>query len=426
MLQKSKSFFLSFILFMLLQLQGYTQNEISSPYSGYGVGLLTNSTPNHLVAMGGTAYAMQNPHYINFRNPASYFAFDSLSFIADASFSIMSGKLRTNLETQKGSFARPNYIAIGLPITKIWRTSVGILPFSDKGYTIVDKKNDPNFGNIVYKYAGEGGLMQLYWGNALRICKGLTIGLNASYIFGTLADTRYVEFSGSNFYNTRISQFFYVDGIYLTLGLQYFTNIKTHHRLGFGAVYENSAYIWTKENLLISYYEKEYSSASEHDTVLNVIGQKGRLQIPQSIGGGVSYSYKNKLLIGADVTWQNWKKYKLMGETDSLKNALISSVGFQYIPDPTSNKFFKNIALRAGFRYSTGYIQIRNTPITEWVVSFGLGIPLKTFNSRSSINIMFEYGRMGTLKNNLIQQDNFKFSLSFILQEKWYQRTKLE
>ena len=112
------------------------QNEISSPYSNYGIGLVNSCTPSALTALGGTAYAMQNPFMINFRNPASYVAFDSLSFIADASFSVHANTLKIDTLTQKSAIAHPNYFTIGLPVTKHWRTSAGILPYSDLARSI--------------------------------------------------------------------------------------------------------------------------------------------------------------------------------------------------------------------------------------------------------------------------------------------------
>jgi hypothetical protein len=421
MLKTIKLLFLFVILVSLFIPKVNSQNEINSPYSGYGVGLLTNSTNGTMASMGGVGYAMQNPYYINFKNPASYVAFDSLSFIADASLSMISGKLRTTTLVQRTSFARANYLMMGLPVAKNWRTSAGIVPFSDMGYKIYDAYDD-----YTYTYNGEGGLMQLYWGNAFKLWKGLSVGINTSYMFGTLSSIRYVEFNGENFYNTRIARSIYVDGIYISAGLQYFTTIKDNHKLGFGVVYENSAYIWARENLLINYYEDAYSSTDNYDTLINKTDTKGRLKLPQTIGAGISYCYKDKLLIGIDLSWQNWSKYELMGESDSLKDALTGSVGLQYTADPQSTKYINNVSFRAGAKYSTGYFTIHNSPISEYAFTFGVGLPLKSFTTKSSINIMVEFGQMGTLKNDLILQNYFKFSLNFILQEKWYQRVKLE
>ena len=50
------------------------QNEIRMPYSSYGIGTISHLSNGTLDAMGSVSYAMQNPYYINFRNPASYAA----------------------------------------------------------------------------------------------------------------------------------------------------------------------------------------------------------------------------------------------------------------------------------------------------------------------------------------------------------------
>lgn len=81
---------------------------------------------------------------------------------------------------------------------------------------------------------------------------------------------------------------------------------------------------------------------------------------------------------------------------------------------------------RLGSRFSTGYLYIKEHLISEFALSAGLGFPLKTFNSRSSINIMFEYSRLGTMKDDLILQNCYKLSFNFILQERWYQRRKID
>jgi hypothetical protein len=147
--------------------------------------------------------------------------------------------------------------------------------------------------------------------------------------------------------------------------------------------------------------------------------------MPHIIGGGISYGYKDRLLVGADFTWQNWKRFSMTEVQDSLKNNFIAAIGVQYIPNPTSSKYYNKINFRAGTRISTGYISIHEKAISEFAVSIGFGFPIRTFNYRSSVNIMFEYSKLGTLKNNLILQDFFKLSFNFILQEKWYQRRKL-
>ncbi|MBP5401066.1 MAG: hypothetical protein J6Y35_05490 [Bacteroidales bacterium] len=405
------------------------QNDISSPYSMYGVGLLSNVTSGAYSAMGKVGYAMQHPHLINFKNPASYVAFDSLSFIGDVGFSIYSSTLSTKYISQKATLARPDYFAFGLPVTKHWRTCAGILPFSNLGYSISDSRTVDNVGDVAYLYSGSGGLYQIYWGNAFKLCKGLSIGLNASYLFGNLNYTQSAVIDGENFFNAMSSRTLDLDGIYLSAGLQYFVMAKGKHLFGIGLVYENSAYIWARQNDFA--YTYTTSTEIPCDTA-SYTNSKGNLQLPQTIGGGFSYQYKDKLWVTADVSWQNWKRFHLSTETmsENFNNAMNYSIGVQFIPDATSSNYAKKIRLRIGARYSTGYINATTngitTPISDFCVSAGIGLPLKLFTSNSSVGILFEYGSMGTRQNNLLKENYFRFSLHFTLQERWYQRVKLD
>jgi hypothetical protein len=414
----------------MLSVFGVAQNEVNSPYSGYGVGNLSPRTNIVTGSMGGVGYALQNPYYINFKNPASYAAFDSLSFTGDLAFSYINQNMRTQKQAQSGSFAQLEYLAIGLPILPVWRTSIGIMPYSDVGYGITDTYTDEHFGEVYNLYKGDGGLMLLYWGNAFKICKGLSLGMNLSYLFGTINKTSFAEYELENSCNTMISNFRYLDGIQLSAGIQYHTKINEKHQLGFGAVYENALKVWSRENLLALQYYGKYNHINPYfDTVVAKIGknaERSSVKMPHTVGGGISYEYKDKLLAAVDITWQNWKRFSMSNTKDSLKNNLIAALGIQYVPNAMSSKYYNKINFRAGARISSGYLILNNNPISEFAVSVGLGLPFRTLNSRSSINIMFEYSKLGTLKNNLILQNYYKISFNFILQEKWHQRTKLD
>jgi len=421
--------FLLLLIFFMLSFFGTAQNDINSPYSGFGVGILSPRTNTVLSSMGGVGYALQNPCYINFKNPAAFAIFDSLSFIGDLSFNFTNQVLKTQTQDYSGSFAQFDYLAIGLPVLSVWRTSAGIMPYSDIGYNIIDTHSDDHFGIINNRYEGNGGLQLLYWGNAFKVCKGLTLGVNLSYLFGTINTLNFAEYELSNSFNTLIHSFRHLDGIQVTGGIQYYTTIKEKHHIGIGAVYENAIKVWSRENRLELNYIDNHSANSYYDTIKVFIGKnalKSYVKMPQSAGIGLSYGYIYKLLAAVDVTWQNWKNFNMQNNKDSLKNNLIISIGFQYVPNAMSSKYYNKINFRIGSRISSGYIVLNNKPISEFAISAGLGFPIRTLTTQSSINIMFEYSKLGTIQNNLILQNYYKLSFNFILQEKWYQRRKLE
>ena len=421
--------FLLLLTFFILSVFGVAQNEINSPYSGFGIGILSPRTNTVLSSMGGAGYALQSSYYINFKNPAAYAAFESLSFIGDLSFSVTNQHLKTGNLDYKGSLAQLDYLAIGLPVLKVWRTSAGVMPYSDIGYNIIDAHNDDNFGMVANRYEGNGGLQLLYWGNAFKVCKGLTLGVNLSYLFGRINTLNFAEYELSNSFNTLIHSFRHLDGIQVTGGMQYNTTVKEKHHVGIGAVYENALKVWSRENRLELNYIDNHSANSYYDTIKASIGKnalKSHVKMPQSAGIGISYGYRDRLIAAVDVTWQNWKNFSMQNNKDSLKNNLITAIGFQYVPNAISSKYYNKINFRLGTRISSGYIVLNNKPISEFAISAGLGFPIRTLTTQSSINIMFEYSKLGTLKSNLILQNYYKLSFNFILQEKWYQRRKLE
>ncbi len=429
MLKHIYKYFIAALILLSGTLLSIAQNEISSPYSMYGIGLLSETSTGAYDAMGRVGYAMQDPYLINFKNPASYVGFDSLSFTADIAFSIYSSTLSTYSISQKATYARPTYFCIGLPVTKHWRTSAGVMQYSNLGYNILDIRDVKNVGTVNYQYAGDGGLLQLYWGNAFKIYKGLSIGLNVSYVFGKLNYEKAAIFDGTNFFHTMVNRITDIDGINISAGVQYFCNINNKHKLGFGLVYETSAYVWTRQTDYV--YNFSSTSSTAVDTI-NYAKTKGNMKLPQTIGGGISYQFKEKVCVTADATWQDWKRYYMSASPNSenLKNSMTYNFGLQFIPDANSTKYFKRIRIRAGARYTSGYITIPtgdgNTAITDFSFSLGLGFPFKSYSFNSSIGVLFEYGIMGTHANDLLRDNYFRFSLHFTLQEKWYQRVKLD
>ena len=65
----------------------YAQSGTNSPYSQYGLGVLSDQTSGFNRGMNGVGLGFREHNQVNFINPASYSAVDSLSFIFDVGFS---------------------------------------------------------------------------------------------------------------------------------------------------------------------------------------------------------------------------------------------------------------------------------------------------------------------------------------------------
>ena len=71
-----KRLFLLVVIITLGWFCSFGQNNIGTPYSYYGLGLMPENTGPY-AAMGGVAAAMRDNDNINYLNPAAYTALDS-------------------------------------------------------------------------------------------------------------------------------------------------------------------------------------------------------------------------------------------------------------------------------------------------------------------------------------------------------------
>ncbi len=113
------------------------------------------------------------------------------------------------------------------------------------------------------------------------------------------------------------------------------------------------------------------------------------------------------------------------------------SAGGFFIPDYSSfTSYWKRIVYRLGVRYEETGLLVKDIPLNDFGISFGLGLPLgapiPTTNSLqyagmfSNVNIGFELGRRGTTTYGRIEEDYFKVSISLSLNDKWFVKRKYD
>lgn len=412
------------LILVVISSFAFGQNNLSSPYTRYGIGLLNNRNTIFCTSMGGLSQAVQMPYVINSANPASYNAIDTLGFIMDGSLIVVQTKSQTELLQQSSSYSSLGYFNVGFTIYKGWKSAIGIQPFSDVGYRISSTGTDVHNGNYTNRYIGYGGLSQVYWGNSLRIAHGLSVGLNTSYLFGTINRQRIQEFTDMTILGSDTKNKTYIHGFNFLAGLQYKKELKNDQYFILGATTGFQSSLNASEDLFTTTFL--LNSAEYHitkDTIENSTSHIGTINLPLSAGGGFTFGKENKYMIGADINWQNWSKYSVFNTNDSLVNSYQVSVGGMYTPDPQSQKLFQKIRYRAGFRYQKSYLDLKNTNIGEFGISLGLSIPMK---KKSSINIGIEYGEKGTVANSLIKESFTRISIGFQLWDNMYVRRKLD
>ena len=424
--------FLTFFTFNFLVFifEIFPQTRVSSPYSAFGIGdiVYDKYLPNS--SMGGFAIAYRDPASVNYINPASYTAFDSLSFVFQTGVVSNFSRLSSASASENNNYTSLSYITFGFPVTKWWRSSIGFLPYSNVGYNSTISTNIPNIGNTQYSFNATGGFRTVYIGNAFKINKNLSIGFNASYIFGSIERNKSVSQPDSSYeYFTNQNERYIPSDFYLNFGMQYTAHLKKNLSLTTGLIYSVSTNLRAREDILTTRYILSSGSQTTVDTIYKSGHLKGNITIPQTIGIGIMLAKEDKWLIGADFRSQSWSKYKTtfggVEVKDSLTNSWQASIGGEYIPDNSSvSSYLQKIHYRFGLHYAVSNIKLMNTQLTDYGFSLGLVLPFKRTKTNLSINL--DFGQLGTTDKLLLKEEYFNLTLCLNIWERWFYKRKYD
>ena len=403
----------------------FAQIQIVSPYSRFGIGDLSDNNNAWNLTMGQLGIGLRSTSHVNYANPASYSAFDSLSFVFEGGFNGEFVKLSSDFQTVNRNYASLGYLLFGMPVNRWWKTSLGLVPFSDVGYSVANYEEYVNSGTVVRLYTGDGGISRLFWGNSFRFLRKISIGVNISYLFGSMDRQAMVLFPDS-VYAMNFKEAFHVsmNDLYFDFGAQYEAKIKNDLYLNLGAVFAPSLSMSSKVDMLASTFLLNGSGVeSPRDTLKTVSGEKGRIIIPMMVGGGFSFDKTDKWVIGVDYKWQNWEKFRAFNLSDSLVNSWQVSVGGEITPKIDNyNNYLARVRYRLGFTYGKTYLNLRGQDLNEYAITFGFGFPLR--GMKTMLNVGAQYGVRGTTAEKLIRESYFKIVIGFSIYERWFVKRK--
>ncbi len=478
--------------YLFLFTSATAQTATSSPYSRYGIGDVNNKGFAQPFAMGGTSIALQNDtipmFFINNANPASYSNVRLTT--ADLGINYTRMQLESSTTKQTINSASLGYLTLAVPLKKWWGASIGLIPYSSVGYKVTNhEENVANIGTIDYLYEGSGGINQLYLGNGIKPLYGLprmflksekykwlksktkkdntakteeeyradqnkiyttlkrrkamqplSLGFNASYLFGNIDHTKRTIFPANNgAYNTRTGTTIRISDVYLDYGVQYaYTfdslkgrDLKENTKLLLGATFAAQSNVSAKIDSLSYNYYTIQGYEQVRDTVVNSKNFKGNVTFPLSFGIGVGFKKGERWLVAADFAMQNWSSYSAFNQTGGLKNSMRVSVGAQWVPNPkaSSKKYLSRVHYRFGGRYAQTALELKSTQLSETAVSIGLGFPVGRnylLWNFSMINIGFELGQRGTATNGLIKENFMRATIGFTINDKWFVKPKFD
>ncbi len=397
------------------------QNTSLSPYSRYGYGQLNDRASSTQRAMGGVGYAMNNGRQINAMNPASYANIDTLTFLFDMGFEAKQLWSTENGESGKKFGGGLDYITMQFPLAKNIAGSVGLIPFSQVGYSFGDE-----IINGENSHQGSGGINELYAGVSVRPFKGFSVGANVSYMFGTLLNDTYLYTTTSN--TAMFERVMQVRDYNLNFGVQYSVNVAPKHRVGVGAVYSPA------KDFRGNTYGVMYTiNASEETSTPDTIGYsrlRGNYSMPATYGVGLNYQWNNRVMAEVDFTYQPWKnaKYKVLEGYDAVQfnNRWKAALGLQYTPD-VRGSYLRRISYRMGAYLNRDYVMAEGNNVKDIGVTVGFGLPTPVNRwTKTVVNVGFEYRHRTSSPVKLVTENYFQVTLGVNFNELWFWKNKIQ
>jgi hypothetical protein len=408
---------------LLFGVYASAQKSIYSPYSRYGLGEIVDQNMGNTMGFGSISAGIRMNDVINYSNPASYTAQDTNSFMFDIGISGHSSIQKSQQNQIKRKALGFDHLAIGFPVFRWWKSSIGIVPLSQVGYHVKNTTSPQNIDEMLNRYEGEGGIRQFYIGNAFRIAGNLNIGVNYFYLFGnttfnsvaTLPEDPY-----SGFFQKKLIS--HIRGSRFQFGLQYKWELSENSALNLGASYDlNSNLDRDQSHEIFSFYQyNDNQGITRQDTIDRLqYSNQSKIEYPGGFDAGFAYQ-SPRLIAGADFQYQNWSSTDGL---DNLNDSYSARAGLQYTPDPEAlRNYLKRVDYRLGAYFEQSYLSLNNNQLNDYGITFGLGIPLKY--NKTKFNIALKLGRRGTTDNNLIEENYALVNFNITFYDFWFIKQK--
>ncbi|WP_430817782.1 hypothetical protein [Carboxylicivirga sp. RSCT41] len=391
------------------------QNNTSSLYSAYGIGLRQSKADVTSAGMGYAGLALPSQGYLNNLNPASYSAIDSVRFIFNLQGSLSFSDYQTQSDQQKNTDANLESISFGFRAAKNWGMGFSLSPYSNIGYNVNSEKYILGTADkYPVNYYGEGGISQLSWHNGFQLGKRLSLGISASYLWGStdmIEVSYYPSLIGETIYNERN---YHVSSFLLEYAFQY------HQPIGMSTLsFAGSVNMSTE---LDTYYKHRIYNDVTSD-LSSIEEDANNIFIPLNYQAGLALQTSKGFTVAADYRYGDWSNSEMLISGGEARNTHGGSFGLQYVSPRYHRSLFKRIHYRVGTFYDQEYISIQGKDIDTKGITAGLTIPMR---DGSLINLAYEYKERGTTEAGLIKEQYNTIKLGLTFNESWFKKRQFK
>ena len=393
------------------------QTGVNSPYSRYGMGVLSDQSTGITKSMGGIGAGFRYPNTINLKNPASYSTVDTLTFIADLGFSLQNGNYSEGNVKVNAHNASISHMAMQFRLLPKVGMTVSFMPFSNVGYSYYGnqliRRDEDGEITSTNTYSGTGGIRQFMAGLGWRVTNGLSVGMNASYLLGDISHEISNTYSSTDVQSRNKTYSAEMKAFKFDFGVQ-----------GTVPVGENSLVIGLSytpaQKLKNDTYIADVHSTSDTVPVADAFS------LPDMLSAGFTYKNK-KYMFGADLSYQTWSKASFFGEKNG-SDRLSAAAGFMFKPDDVSHNLFKRSSYQMGVNLSQPYFKVGGAkgPLQLGVCA-GISIPVTTsYNSMSYLHLSGEYVRVQPMERGMITENYLRINIGVTFMERWFMKLMID
>ena len=389
-------------------------------YSFFGLGELNDNTTVQTSGMGEAGFANSGLLYSNIQNPAALNHFQLTIF--EIEYQISRRELKSKEGQQRILDGNISYLTLIVPLSKFWKSGLGLRPYSQVEYKTNFIEHIEGTGQFVqYSYTGSGGISDFFWMHSFKVKPNISLGLDLNFYFGNIErseSSQLINFgTGDKIKNSR-EQRYRAFSVFPSFLWQ--IPIKEKLKLNLAATYQYSFKFNLQQNIA-----KQFVDPSGLFTDSEIIQtSENQINVPALYKFGATLEQINKLIIAADVVYQDWQNFTFEANNQSFQTRLAASLGLEYYPDILSaTNYLKRIAYRTGIRYVHLPYVINNQNIEEVNVSLGFSLPIGKF---SKLNLAFVAGQRGTEDHNLVADRFLQFHFGITINSQWFVKKRFD
>lgn len=438
-----------FLLTFTSALIGLSQPVYLNPFSSYGIGHQNLASDAIQASMGGSSIAFNDSTMISYLNAANIASLTQSYPLFSVGINGSMVNFSEGPNVYNRGFVALDHLIFAIPFKKRYGVAFGLSPYARRGYTF---QGEEAFGTdtTLFEYSGKGSISKAFVGLSYKIINGkklhFSVGSNLGYLFGTTANSRASSlssnsFSGLSLRSDRMQSFHYD----LSVNAGYAFNSSNRLQI--------NAYIDPSQRLGGTYTDELYAITNTGGTSLVAFSSFDATTISAtSMRFGANYStqfqrtskknksFTSELTFTGEYTTTAYsafrKDYNAQSFASYTGDYTRMSFGIQYTPSvgyyksvaPTG--FLTKLKYRAGTYSSTLPYSSGGENFTEFGTTFGIGIPMVSSNTYSSLNLGVDLGKKTNGVAGALTENYLGFHIGIIIApskaDYWFRKVKLD